>query len=921
VYHPRLSVRASWCVTRLRRPVYACWRWIEALTLFAIAAAGSSRGALPPAIDAFTEEHCASCHNDVDQEGGFDLTALKYLPADPANVLRWVMVHDRVQSGEMPPKKKARPEPAALEAFVRQLQATLVASEQQATAREGRSVARRLNRDEFENALRDLFDAPWLSVKAQLPEDGEALRSNKVGHALDVSHVHVARYLGAADQAIRAVMAAQLGRPPRTTRRYYARDESGVLPWLKASGVSDRAIFPVLGTQAQPEVRRGLAPLTVGPSDPVTRELEAVGWVSSNYESVNPGLWRGFRAPAVGRYRVRFSGYTLWVGPYGPNLRKPHRPPRWYIRNFDDITPGRRHEPITVYSRGGGIDRRLGAFDLGPEPAVHELDDVWLLADEYLMTDASRYVRTRPTGANSNSEASYMNPLSQRDGAPAVAFRWIEVEGPFDDEKTGAGYRLLFGDLPLHRMPDGGKGATLRIASFGPPDSRGGDARRGARPEVDVTVEVGSTQPEADGERLLRAFMARAMRRPVEEAEVQRYLGLIRNELGSGQSFAEAMIAGYSAVLCAPDFIFLDAQPGPLDDFALATRLSLFLWNSTPDDALRRRADRGELRQPELLRAETERLLQDPKSGRLVAAFLDHWLDLRKLEDTTPSNLLYPDYYLDDALTEAAQAESRLFFAALLADDLPARNLVDSSFTFLNERLAEHYGVPGVVGSGMRRVSLPADSLRGGVLTQASVLKVTANGTTTSPVLRGAWVAERILGQTIPPPPASVPAVEPDIRGAVTIRQQLEKHRADPSCASCHTKIDPPGFALESFDVLGGWRDRYRAIGDGHLPEVGFGKNGWAYAFHHALPVDAAGSLEDGRTFGDIRDFKRLLLTDEKQIARNLVRHLVVHATGAPVRFGDRAAVEQILQAAQAQHYGVRQLVHAIVQSELFRHK
>ena len=205
-------------------------------------------------------------------------------------------------------------------------------------------------------------------------------------------------------------------------------------------------------------------------------------------------------------------------------------------------------------------------------------------------------------------------------------------------------------------------------------------------------------------------------------------------------------------------------------------------------------------------------------------------------------------------------------------------------------------------------------------MTQAAVLKVTANGTTTSPVLRGAWIMERILGQKPPPPPPGVPAVEPDIRGAVTIRQQLDKHRTQETCAVCHSKIDPPGFALENFDVMGGWRDRYRAMGDG-VPEKGLAKSGQKFAFHLALPVDATGELPDGRKFRDIREFKQLLLDDEKPVARNLARQLAIYATGAPVRFGDRAAIEQVLQRASASHYGVRALVLEVVQSDLFVNK
>jgi hypothetical protein len=380
------------------------------------------------------------------------------------------------------------------------------------------------------------------------------------------------------------------------------------------------------------------------------------------------------------------------------------------------------------------------------------------------------------------------------------------------------------------------------------------------------------------------------------------------------------MIAGYTAVLCSPEFVYLQEKPGPLDDFALAARLSFFLWNSSPDEELRRRAEQKELHKPDVLRAQTERLLNDPKSRQFVEAFLDYWLDLRKITATAPDANLYSDYYLDDLLTESALEETRLFFAELLREDLPARNVVASEFAMLNERLAAHYDLPSVQGVALRRIQLPKNSVRGGLMTQAAVLKVTANGTTTSPVLRGAWIMERILGQKPPPPLPSVPAVEPDIRGAVTIRQQLEKHRTLESCNSCHAKIDPAGFALENFDVMGGWRDRYRSEAGGELAQ-GIAKSGQKFAFHYALPVDASGELPDGRKFQDIREFKELLLADEKQLARNLAKQLTVYATGAPIRFADRESIEQILERASSSHYGVRSLINELVQSELFLNK
>lgn len=588
------------------------------------------------------------------------------------------------------------------------------------------------------------------------------------------------------------------------------------------------------------------------------------------------------------------------------------RPPNLNTPDYDKISPGRTTEPIAVYTRNGLLNRRVGEFDLTPEPTVHDIGEVWLLANETLVPDASRLYRSRPN--------DFRNPLMTPEGAPGVAFRWMEVEGPLADEATGAGYRLLFGDLPMQNAPAGSPGLPISVVASG--ERREGGRNGGQRvvPVEEINVAVFSAQPAADAERLLRGFIARAYRRPVAETDVRRFAALVEERLAAGLGFVEAMVVGYTAVLASPGFVFLDEAPGRLDDYALATRLALFLWNSPPDDALRARAARGELARPEVLRAETERLLADAKSQRFREAFLDYWVDLRKIEDSTPSTTLYNDYYLDDALVEAAVAETRLTFAEMIRADLPVRGIVDADFTYLNERLATHYGIPGVQGIAMRRVALPPDSPRGGFMTQASVLKLTANGTTTSPVLRGKWIVERILGIDIPPPPP-VAAVEPDIRGAVTIRQQLAKHSNDASCASCHSKMDPPGFALESFDVMGAWRDRYRAVDEAKPAVPGRGKNGHPFAFHEALPVDAAGELPDGRPFGDVREFKALVRRDDVLLARNVARQLTVYATGAPVHFSDREEIECIVAAAKSRDYGVRSLIHSLVQSDLFLKK
>ncbi|HVW21922.1 MAG TPA: DUF1592 domain-containing protein [Opitutaceae bacterium] len=902
------------------------------------AAQACSAAPLERASAAFFDEYCVACHNDQDLKGSLDLGDLDYRPADPANFLTWVKVHDRLGAGEMPPKGKLRPGPAELRAFVSSLGSTLTGYEEGVAAAQGRAVDRRLNRSEYENALRDLLGAPWLQVKEQLPEDGDAYNFNKVSSALDISYVHLARYLSAADYALRQAIAAQFTRPPTAVRRYYAR-ECFTMRNPGDDGNPDRQKFPLLDAEAQPAVLAGRAPMTVGPADPAVREREAMGWVQSNYSTGFGSTWGVFRAPVAGRYRLRFSGYTVWVGPGGtrtptlsfigktPKGGNPGQiavlPPEWYRPNFRDVSPGRGYEPIVIYAKGAAANRRIGAFDITPAPSVRSIGEVWLAANDVIATDAIRFFRSRPTGIPDG----YTNPLARRDGMPAVAFRWMEVEGPLYDQPVAPGYRLLFGDLPVRLAPEGGRGVLIDVVGGGPPapeerrfGRQGGGFGR-VPPTLSVAVEVVSADPKGDAERLLRNFLAHAYREPPTEEDARLFLRLIDGQLDQGAGFAEAMVAGYTAVLASPKFIRVEARPGPLDDWALATRLSLFLWNSTPDAELRALAARGELHRPGVLRAQTDRLLDDPRSERFVEAFLDYWLDLRRIDETSPSTTLYSDYAVDDALVESSLAETRMYFADLVAHDRPARNIVDSDYTFLDDRLAAHYGIPGVSGVAMRRVTLPPGSPRGGLMTQASVLKLTANGTTTSPVLRGKWVRERIMGLETPPKPATVPAVEVDIRGAVTIRQQLDRHRADPSCASCHSQIDPPGFALESFDVMGAWRDRYRAAAEDGDAVLGFGKNGWPLAYRYGLPVDASGRLPDGRAFRDIRDFKRLLLSDEALIARNLARQLAVYATGAPIRFADRAPIERILGAARPSGYGVRTLIHQIVASDLFLRK
>src|SRR3989454_1473529 len=572
-------------------------------------------GDVPLAVLQFVENNCVECHDTDTKKGGLDLTALKFDPANLTNFSRWVLVHDRVSNGEMPPKKKPRPEAAELEAFTKSLSSSLVSVERARMAKEGRATRRRLNRYEYENALRDLLHAPWLQVRDSLPEDGEADRFNKIGDALDVSHVQMARYLGAADYALRQAMATQAEPPQPKVQRYYARDQrsfTGPMTFTVFNTAPERATFPVLGFEGQPDVRASKAPITVGSTNAELRELEGVGVVASAYEPIEP-KFNQFRAPVAGHYRLRINAYSVWVGPGESN--------KWFIPNLDDISRGRRDEPVTITAEiPPRLLRHLGDFDVTPEPGVHELD-AWLLAGEMIRPDAGRLFRSR-TGAS-----RWQNPLAEKDGQPGVLFRGLEVEGPIYDEWPPGGHKLLFCDLPMVNR------AAAKVDEDPSYTNRFGQRRFRPPPGVDVI----SKKPMVDAERLLREFVRHAYRRPTSEADVKRFLPVVQSALKKGNNFTDAMIAGYTAVLCSPEFVYLEEKPGRLDDYALASRLAFFLWNSPPDDELRSCAEKNKLHEPDVLRAQTERLLADPKSRPFVEAFLDYLLHLRENLATAPA--------------------------------------------------------------------------------------------------------------------------------------------------------------------------------------------------------------------------------------------------------------------------------------------
>ena len=588
-----------------------------------------------------------------------------------------------------------------------------------------------------------------------------------------------------------------------------------------------------------------------------------------------PWFVGGLNAKTGGLYRVRFSCNSLF---------------------YDDgkVEPSDREHVIRLMGALNKSARVLKVYDVPQdEPGVLEAE-VWLNEGEGFQIEIPTLDDRNEPISNTKRGLPYRGP--------GMAFHWIELEGPFVSEGVPESHRALFGDLPLQVWKE--------KSGFIEPSS-------GKLSKKAVPMMVVSDRPEVDAKRLLRSFMERATRRPVNDVQVVPFLELVKKSLEERATFDRAMLVGFKAILCSEDFLFLQEAPGVLDDYALAARLSYFLWKSLPDDELMVLAQKGELRQPDVLRAQTERLLADPKSQRFTGSFLDLWLELRRIGFTEPDEQLYPEFspFLQDSMV----TETREFFKTMLQEDLPVDHLVQSDFTYANAALAELYGIPGVKGSQLRRVEFPKGSPRGGFLTQGSVLKITANGTTTSPVTRGAWILERLLGDPVPPPPPGAGSIEPDVRGTITVREQLEAHRANESCASCHVRIDPPGFALENFDVIGSWRDHYRSLEKGE--KVQKSVKGKDVRYRKGLAVDSSGQSSDGRAFENIHDFREILLSDREQLARNMASKLLVFATGAPIELADEEEVEKIVEAARERKFGLRSLVHEIVQSSIFQKK
>lgn len=809
---------------------------------------------IPKPLASFLEQHCSKCHDAENKKGDLDLAALPFPTKNPDTVHAWTEIFDRVAEQEMPPPNKTQPQREARLAFLKLLKKDLQTAALQHQKTVGRVQARRLTRSEFERSVQDLLGI-YIPLQSHLPEDPITDGFTTVASGQQVSANQLETYMQVVDEALENAFKQAL-QPRETWEKLFTWQD------LQRHNVSSVNISR--GPEGRPQ------------------KNDVVSWSAKAGEFY--GRMEATKVPADGWYKIRLRALAV-------------NPPKGE-RISASVFGGRHVSSSPVRYLIGAVEASESAEDFE--------FFAWMNARDLLRVQTSDNTLQKVTGHKHKENREMLEDLDGK-GFPGIAVQSVQIERVYPAFAPEDTQRILFGDLISQAQKSKSAGKPL-AATKNKSGTKKAESQTTGKADLssNLRLEIAPENPQQDFERLVLTFANRAFRLPVKSDEIQGYVQLALEKLKSGASFADSLRTSYRAILMSPRFYFLEEAPGPLTSHALSTRLSLFLWGMSPDAELRSLADSGKLLEPAVLHAQVDRMLLHGNAKRFIRNFTDQWLKLREIDATNPDEKLYGEF--DDLLKHAMLDETQTFFWDLIKRDLSVKQIVDSDFTFVNNRLAKHYGLPPLPAPGVQQVALKPENHRGGLITHASILKVTANGTTTSPVVRGVWMLERIAGLHVPPPPPSVPAIEPDIRGAKTIREQLDKHRSQESCASCHVKMDPPGFALENYDVIGGWRENYRAVNAKGTRIQG-------------PKVDASYHFKNGEGFSNLNEYKLSLLDRPDLLAKNLVQQLLTFSTGASPGFADREAIEAIVIAAKQKDYGVRTLIHGLIQSPLFLNK
>ncbi len=774
------------------------------------------------AVVSFVEQHCVACHGASQPAGDLNLANLQGSPGFDARRHDWERVVAKLKTGEMPPAGLPRPDEADTESVISWLQAEFARQDAAVVPQAGRVTARRLNRNEYNNTIRDLL-AVEMQPAADFPADEAAYGFDNNADALNLSPVLMEKYFDAAERAVRAAIFGPPVLKPAATH-YPLPVRINILAGTK-SELPDLTHYDRTGLST---VHAAHVAHRFPVDGEYTFHIVLNGHRPNGSEPVHPALYIDGKFIGDGEVDATdLEGQSILVRA--------------------NVTAGEHLLSTTYLNVYSGLPASYG----GPEPSTREAIKLTSGRGKELNEADLEILRKYGTRIKTDRSESRIDPR----------FESIDVGGPFTQTTEPSAESL-------------------------------------------AKVFVCSEKTDACARRIVGSFAGRALRRPATAKEVDDFVKFVGLAEQHGDSFEEGIAVALQAVLVSPHFLYRIEQQrpaasgdgtAPLSDYELASRLSYFLWSSTPDDELLRVAGEGRLHERTILDAQVRRMLKDPKSSELVKNFGGQWLQLANIEIVRPDFEKFPEW--EDSLRASMRRETELFLGNIVQQDRSVLEMLDADYTFMNERLARFYGIEGVTGPEFRKVSMSGTQRGGGLLAQASLLTVSSYSTRTSPVLRGKWILENLLNQPPPPPPPGVPPLnEAGVGEAVSLRQEMEAHRANTVCASCHSRMDPLGFGLENFNAIGEWRDN-----DGKLP------------------VDASGTLPNGTSFRGAEELKSILLSEKKEFVDCLSEKLLIYALGRGLQRYDRPALAKISAGVAADDYRFSGLILNIVNSLPFQ--
>lgn len=832
-------------------------------------------------IAPFFKQHCVRCHGPEKQKAKRRFDTLAFPIADDDALIDFQDALDLINLAEMPPEDEPQPTDVEQRKVVAWLTAAIAKHQAERDSTGGETILRRLNRREYLNTISDLFglNVQHFDPTEDFPADQELHHLDNQGRELVTSGFLLQKYLDAADQVVDKAL------PPLTKPEPREWHFEGGFKQAELLGAT------LLKAQLEPRIKALRQSMHANPVKPTEQQIKSAIWKLRQSESNDlPDHIRLYEHPRAPRHVGSYgfvSEFTSGVprdGYYSVTVQAEARDR--IPTNKTNYARIRKNEPLILAFIPGDINE--GPLHL-PQPREPELarfemsDDGIKPYTARIWLDQGKTPRFIYVNGSHTARTGLI-----RIGTKDMKRKGLTIGKPNDAFAHG----ILHSEFPHIRIHS----VSIRGPLFD---------HWPTQPQQELITSLkpkANQSPEDMFRPVLRRFLRKAWRRPITDSDINRILKVIGTRASNGVPLAQAYRDGIKAALCMPSFLYLDestrsANDDRLNDHALASRLSYFLWSSMPDETLLHLADTNQLSKPTELNRQFDRMLADPKSDRFVRDFLKAWLNLGALGSTPPDINAFKEYYIDN-LGPAMKQETFLYTRHILDNDLPIDRFIDSDFTFMNAGLARLYKHSVSFKSNeFKRVRFTAQN-RGGLLGHSSVLTVTANGVDTSPIVRGVWILENILGTPPTPPPPDVEPLDPDIRGAKSIRDQLMKHRADPTCAECHRKIDPLGFALERFDAIGRTRGKYHPRGKS---------------------IDSSGVLPGGVQFKTFGEFKRGLIQQHDKFARGLTEKLLAYAVGRSMEISDRPQIDAILADLKNNDWRFRYLLRRVVLSPTFQ--